>query len=309
MIPISFIAFFSLSISDILAFQPIQYLPSKQPPLCFSKDNNINTPISGGASILKSVLQKPSKVLTVGLEYAGNKLSPQVISTLSMQLRKLKVSAIWCDDIESLQDFVKEQETAQGNFPGPCSIIYHGPVEYSVTAVEDYGASAVVVPAVVVRDSGGGGAELDLTDIPIVGHGCEIVWKVSSSDQIKAVLERTGNTSDVFWLDDVSLDNMKSVVACLPNEAMFIASVDSMQPDGAEVLTGKEYKKMGCASIFVRRACVGDAEDLEYAQFLVGGFTSKASSEFKFTGLTGSTNGHFGGVQASTNVRWRRAEA
>jgi hypothetical protein len=60
--------------------------------------------------------------------------------------------------------------------------------------------------------------------------------------------------------------------------------------------------------VMIRRACVGDSEDLEYAQFLVGGLTSKASSEFKFTGLTGSTNGHFGGIQANGTVKWKRME-
>ena len=65
-------------------------------------------------------------------------------------------------------------------------------------------------------------------------------------------------------------------------------------------------KALGAASGVVMKACVGDVEDLEYAQFLVNGLTSKASSEFKFSGLTGSTNGHFGGVQANSKVSWRR---
>jgi hypothetical protein len=87
---------------------------------------------------------------------------------------------------------------------------------------------------------------------------------------------------------------------------LWIAAVNAMQPDGAEIANGKEYKTRGCGSILVRNACIGDSEDTEYAQFCVGGFTSKASSEFKFSGLTGSTNGHFGGIQANSSVKWRR---
>jgi len=313
---VSFSCSFLLFSNNTLAFQPKLSLLSKQVPLLSSKDNINTTPIiNGGAPILKSMLQKPSKVLTVGLEYISNKQpSPsssslsEEISTLSMQLRKLKVSAIWCDEVESLQDIVKEQETARGNFPGPCPVIYHGPLDYSAVATgKEYGAAAAVVVSA--------GAILDLLDddgLLVVGGGGggqEIIWKVSSVEEVQVVLERTGDTSDVFWLDDVPFDTMEQVVACLPKKSMFIASVDPMQPDGAEVDMGKKYKGMGCASIFVRQACVGDAEDLEYAQFLVGRFTSKASSEFKFTGLTGSTNGHFGGVQASGSVKWKRVES
>lgn len=307
-------SFISFLISDTMAFQPRHSLQIEHRPLCSSSKNSMNSniiPISGGATLLKSLLQKPSKVLTVGLEFVGNKrlsLSSQDISTLSMQLRKSKVSAIWCGDIELLQDFTKEQETARGNFPGPCPLIFNGPLEDSVAAVEDCGASAVVVsvPAIVRSGIDGGGAMLDFTKVPIVGKEVEIVWKVSSVNQVQAVLEGTGHTSDVFWIDDVPSDEMKIIAACLPKGTMFIASVEPMQPHGAELEIGKEYKDIGCASIFVRRACVGDAEDLEYAQYLVSKFTSKASTEFKFTGLTGSTNGHFGGVQASGNVKWRR---
>ena len=81
-----------------------------------------------------------------------------------------------------------------------------------------------------------------------------------------------------------------------------------MQADGAEVEQAKELKKLGVGSILVQNACVGDSEDLEYSSFVVGGMTSKASSEFSFSGLTGSTNGHFGGVQARGTVQWQRTK-
>lgn len=80
-----------------------------------------------------------------------------------------------------------------------------------------------------------------------------------------------------------------------------------MQPGGVEVERAKQAKtQLGCASVLIRQACVGDAEDVEYAQFLVSGMTSKASSQFKFSGLTGSTNGHFGGIQQNQEIKWRR---
>jgi hypothetical protein len=247
--------------------------------------------VGSAAGSLKSVLQKPSKVLTVGLEYAGSgDLSATELSILSMQLRKSKVSAIWCAKVEALQEFVAEQEMARGNFPGPCPIIFHGPVEQTAAAVTA-GASAVVLPV----------------DAEIV-DGCDIVWKVSSVEEVESVLETTDNLADAFWLDVVHSETLETVVAAVPKGAMCIASLDAMQPDGAEVDQGRELKRLGCASVFVRQACVGDGEDLEYAQFLVGALTSKASSEFSFSGLTGSTNGHFGGIQANGTVKWKRVE-
>jgi hypothetical protein len=90
---------------------------------------------------------------------------------------------------------------------------------------------------------------------------------------------------------------------------MSIATLyDPMQDGGAEIETGKEFKSMGFASVLVKNACVGDKEDVDYASFVVSGMTSKASKEFKFSGLTGSTNGHFGGIQSNSSVKWERTK-
>jgi len=63
-------------------------------------------------------------------------------------------------------------------------------------------------------------------------------------------------------------------------------------------------------SLLLRRACVGDEEDLPYAKFAVGGLTSKMSSTFKIDGLTGSANGHFGtsggGLRQGVVKAWKR---
>ena len=71
-------------------------------------------------------------------------------------------------------------------------MIYHGPVENSVAAIENCGASAVVIPADGLFD----------------GCGGEIIWKVSSAVPVQEVLEKTGEQADVFWLDDVIIDDM-----------------------------------------------------------------------------------------------------
>jgi hypothetical protein len=109
-----------------------------------------------------------------------------------------------------------------------------------------------------------------------------------------------------FFVDAAEGNN--DVFTVIPSGSVVVAAVHAMQSDSGEIARGKELKKSGCTSILVKRACVGDGEDVEYAAFAVIGLTSKSSSEFKFTGLTGSTNGHFGGVAAKGGTKWRRTD-
>lgn len=241
---------------------------------------------AGEATNLKSILKKPSKVLTVGVECDVSDISD--ISLLSMQFRKSKVSSIWCSDLQAVKEFSTEQASSKGSFPGPLPVIYSG--EDFRAALEN-GASAVVLSA---------------EDNLSAAGDAEVVWKVSSLDQVTKVLKATSDAANVFLVEVSSVEQFGAIVQALPNTSLCIASVEPMQKDNAEIAMGKNLKKVGCGSVMVRSAIVGDAEDLPYAQFLVDGLTSKASSEFKFTGLTGSTNGHFGGVQATGTTKWRR---
>ena len=246
----------------------------------------------GTAPMLKSLLKKPSKVLTVGVEYSPQEESEsdESLEVLSMKLRQqAKVSFILCNDLSAIQQFSKEQESAKGNFPGPIPIVCDSG-ESSVEEFSEAGASAIVVAA-------GSAEALSLAE-SASSAGLETIWKVSTAEEAKQVLESTNELADAFLLDvkEDCNDVIPQIMEVLPKSSMAIATIyDPMQEDGAEIETGKEFKSMGCASIFVKKAIVGDKEDIEYSSFLVGGLTSKASSEFKFSGLTGSTNGHFGG--------------
>ena len=92
--------------------------------------------------------------------------------------------------------------------------------------------------------------------------------------------------------------------------ALVVVAVPSMQPDNAEIHATKDLAaaKETMHAVVVQEACVGHAQDLEYATFLVDGLTKKRSSTFNMSGLTGSTNGHFGGVASSRPVTWRRQQ-
>lgn len=74
-----------------------------------------------------------------------------------------------------------------------------------------------------------------------------------------------------------------------------------MQADNAEVARARSFPRGSVPSILLQKAIVGDAEDVEYCTFAVAGLTGKQSSTFHMTGLmTGSTNGHFGGVASGS---------
>jgi hypothetical protein len=243
---------------------------------------------SAGATQLKLALQKPSKMLTVGVEYAGEALSPNGLSTLSMQLRQNKASAIWTANVQAIQEFAKEQQSARGNFPSSIPIIFTG---IDVDAAIAAGATAVT---------------LSVGESLVETGPVDVVYKVSSLQDVESVLAATDNTAQAFLFQGVSTEDLPQIISTLAPGTLCIASVDAMLPSGAEVEQAKALKKSGIHSVLVQQACVGDDEDLEYTRFLVGGMTSKASTAFKFSGLTGSTNGHFGGFQSSGTVKWRR---
>lgn len=301
------------AILGVLGFAPTLVDAFSGMALTMHRDSStalfMSTITGGGAPILKSLLKKPSKVLTVGVEY----LPPAVLGddnldVFSMKLRQqAKVSFVVCADLASIRMLANEQETAKGNFPGPLPLVYDcsdNQAGVDVEAVSKVGATAIVVDA-----SDEDGAKALAKSSSSSDGSIETIWKVSGPEIAKSVLEWTEETADVFWLDTIETETAEKIVEVLPKSSTVIGIVDEpMQADGAEIQQGKNFKTLGCASVLVKMACVGDKEDIDYASFVVGGLTSKASSEFKFSGLTGSTNGHFGGIQSNSSVRWERVE-
>ena len=217
----------------------------------------------GAAPCLKALLKKPSKVLTVGVEVSSGcalSSSNTELSILSMQLRKSKVSFIVCSQSEIVKELVREQESARGNFPGPVPIIYNGPDTKSAVA---NGAQAIILPV-----------NADITS------DCETIWRIETKEDAESIQD----TAEAFFLDAEESD-VSAILTILPSDSLCIAALNPMQVDSEEIEQGKQFKKEGFASVFVKNACVGDAEDLPYAHYLVDGLTNKASSEFKFSGL------------------------
>jgi hypothetical protein len=231
---------------------------------------------------MHDILKKTSKTLAVALEYApvADVSSPSQLETLSMQLRQCKVSVVVTSHLDAAMEFVKEQESARGNFPGPCPVIYTGD---DVDAAIEGGIKSIVVKA----------------GVDVMSNNIFVIHRVDSVDDVAHL------GSGAFFVD-ADQPNINAILDAIPNGSIIMAAMDAMQAENAELERAKELKVRGVSAVLLSKACVGDGEDIEYTRFAVEGLTKKKSSTFNMTGLTGSTNGHFGGVASSQATTWLR---
>ena len=230
---------------------------------------------AGKKSAVTKALQKTTGALTVSVEFAkptDKVLSDLELALLSMQLRKTNAASLWTADVELLSRVAAEQKTAKGNFPGPMPLIFNGDSAH-LEAAASAGAGAVVLGA-GEQDKAASASRL----------GLDVIWAIDSADEAgplvaagigKAFLLKSGGALDL--------------VEALPKEALKIASIASMQSDNAEISTGRELGRAGCKAVLMEKAVVGDSEDVHYTSFCIDGITSKASSEFKITGVRSLT--------------------
>jgi len=297
-----------VSTTPCLAFvtQPV---PSTQHNFALSMSSTLFQPTQTSLDKLDNLklsIKKP-RGASIGVEYSrlNNELSDGDLKILSMQLRRsAKAAAIWSSDVESIAKLVKEQESARGDFPGPLPVIYSGSLSDAdvVKTVADGGVTAVVADY---------GASLDEAVTSLLSE-VGIIWKVSSLDEMKEVVQ-SENMGNVILLSKEVLpasiddDASEDLAESLSNKSVVtIAQIQSMMPANAEIQLGKDLAKLGVSSLVLEQACVGDEEDLKYTAYAIEELNKKSSSSFSMTGLTGSTNGHFGVSSHGSEVKWRR---
>ena len=255
--------------------------------------------------VIKQALKRP-RGASIGVQYSPTTtLSDGDLSIFSMQLRKAsKSSAIYTCDQESLSKIVNEQESSRGDFPGPVPVIYYG------TDAEKLDSNVVESASAVVEYG---------TDYTDLGSSLQtgIIWKVNSIEQLQDLIDMddSNNAGGVFLLSrdmlpstvDDDDEMLKDALSQLPKPIVTIAELPTMLPQNYEVTLGKYYANtLGISSLLLTNACVGDEEDISYTTHVIEGINKKSSSSFSMTGLTGSTNGHFGVSSHSGEVKWRR---
>lgn len=251
--------------------------------------------------VIKLALKRP-RGASVGLEYVPEvDISDGDLSIVSMQLRKAKCAAVWTSDAESAGKIAREQEGSRGEFPGPVPVIYSG---LELQSAADCGATAVVVEC-----------GRDVVEIESM-EGVGIIWKVNTMEQLQELASDEADSGGVYLLSNELLpasveedaSALKESLSNLPKSVVTIAPLPTMQPKNGEISLGKHYASLGVSSLLLQRACIGDEEDVKYSQFAIESINKKSSSSFSMTGLTGSTNGHFGVSSHSGEVKWRRVE-
>mmetsp|Transcript_30449 Transcript_30449/g.35472 ORF Transcript_30449/g.35472 Transcript_30449/m.35472 type:complete len:322 (-) Transcript_30449:82-1047(-) len=255
---------------------------------------------------IKEALKK-MRGITVSISYKNNnpendkEMSSMDMEILSQGIRRAKSVSIWTDDLDAMYEFAKEQESAKGSFPGPCPIIYNGDVSNIEMAIEK-GASGVLVNSEYILNSSS-------------SLGIDVICNVKSIEDIRNVLE-VGYNYAFYLPGSLSDDDFANMLTVIPKESLVITSFEAMQKNSYEITRAKELVTLVSAesgtkvhTVVIQDACVGDEEDLKYTSFVVDSMTKKASSSFSMTGLTGSTNGHFGTMSDNASIekaKWKR---
>jgi len=112
-----------------------------------------------------------------------------------------------------------------------------------------------------------------------------------------------------YWLEPLVMQSsdLESILKAIPADRIVVASVPCMLDDNRELELASEWKETSINALHLQNTIVGDEEDMDYVSSVVEGVTKKRSKSFNMSGLTGSTNGHFGGVASSTTDSWLRA--
>ena len=120
-------------------------------------------------------LRKP-RGLSVSFEVSLTGSNEDMKET-SKALRDLNAATLFTPDLSTLEVLVSEQESARGDFPGPCPVLFNGDASLARAALSA-GASAVVVPAT------------DFASESIAELGAErVLWRVANAKEARSLLE------------------------------------------------------------------------------------------------------------------------
>lgn len=242
---------------------------------------------------LRSILCKPSRTLAVVLDVVSVDHDDDY-AVCSMQLRKHGASALLTRDPDIAAALIEEQKTAQGCFPGPCPVVLQCAASSASPGGATAGLAAVIVPPPTVKDAQ-----------PSLADGVDRIYQVASLEDVALV----NGAADAYYVEIDSNVDYEATLAAIPENSVLIVGLSSMQQDNMELQQAHGLQKEhGVTAVVLRDAIVGDAEDIDYSSFVVKGLTRKKSKTFNMTGLTGSVNGHFGGVASKQAQTWRRTQ-
>lgn len=180
---------------------------------------------------LAAVLKKRAGTLSLIAEYrrkgAGitkDDLLPPAIMSRDFRMGGASAVSVLLDKatggctVADAEELVSEQATAQGDFPGPCPLIWHDFLidEVQLAMAANAGASAVLLSC------GALGGELGAMATAASEYGLEVLFEVKSPAEA-AVLDAAGLASGVVCMAGMSVDDMVALAPTLQAAAVKVA--------------------------------------------------------------------------------------
>ncbi|EKX38772.1 hypothetical protein GUITHDRAFT_143966 [Guillardia theta CCMP2712] len=218
---------------------------------------------------LATAMNKRSKALAIGMECC----------TGVEGLRDGQCCAIWIDlqpegrDLECLEAFGKEQQTAAGEFPGPVCVIRGGVSSLKeIAEAKAAGAGAVAFAAGDLSEEEAGKLSRYAQVLDM-----EAVAIVSQEDDAKIA---AACNCEVVIAEAYDAESAQQILKSLPESQVRIARVNyrrETEEDCFELT--KQLHSSGYTGVIVSGVCNGVPEDLEQALYVIGQMTSKRSSQ------------------------------
>ena len=306
-----------LSISSKNNVKTTNAFPTKRATklLATKIDTKINGDVTGK---VREALRK-MRGLSVSVEFtkhaSATSLTDMEMEMLSLGLRKAKAASIFTSDLDAIEQFAKEQQMAIGNFPGPCPIIYCNDDNTSedgdpmLSVAIDNGATAVVIDVKDIQNDSS-------FFMQHAADKVDVICRVRSIDDVEIALENNFKYAFLLSENNIDIEALPAILSVIPKDSIIIYSIKSMQLNSLEITKGKDLLAISSEEsgskingLLLNNACIGDDEDISYTSFAVSALTKKSSSTFAMTGLTGSTNGHFGTMSDNIsieNTKWKR---
>lgn len=180
---------------------------------------------------LASMLKKRRGTLSLIAEYrrkgAGitkDDLLPPAIMSRDFRMGGASVVSVLLDKatggctVDDAKDVITEQETAKGDFPGPCPLIWHDFMvdEVQLAMAADAGASAVLLSCGALGD------ELGTMTAAAKDYGLEIFYEVKSPAELES-LDATALESGIICMAGMSVNDMLALTPTLQESCVKVA--------------------------------------------------------------------------------------
>lgn len=276
------------------------------------------------AGKLQKAMNKPSGAVSVAVECSAAlplkaddlKACYQIAGEngISQNLRAGNAGALWIErsedgsDIDAIQAFVKEQNSAKGDFPGPVIVVRGG-----VSSVEEAAEAAAAGAGAIGIDMASVGAEAEDLVLAAKGMELECVAVARSSEEAAAGVEADAGL--VLAIAEAEAD-FSAIRKGLPDKMAHIARVEVALGAGDESLDdavklGRELHSSGYTAVLLAGLCTDETNSLELPFQAIKEITSKRSSkvQVKTIGVRDAQAGGAVGLAAATSGEAAPSEA